>query len=685
MTVQGKKRKYKAVARGAESTEGAKTTAPAEEAKSSFSPLQAAATATRYGPPIAAGMTGLGIPAMGGIAAGSEFAAQKIEEYEETGEVNWTDFNANLTDIGESALAGLGDMVGAKYLGPAGKYFHNKIKNTPLSILKKMFVPAEKSFTAEGAIAGEVLEKLGGRASAVVLTGGKGSEAFFEDMFRAAIFSSGKWGKFDVMNEKLVLDAFEGYVNQISKSIPPSMWGEKLTKMMIGTGKEWAIGSPKGELGYARAMRNTFYEAFRETADAEGDRFMAKGMEEFLAKEGNRTEVKAVMAEIGGLLSQTVKQADASIEAELANMPKSLATLVRKSLGDDPTLGTMSPGDAVELRKLLNGIKKDPSQPAGVKGVANKLLSDYVLPGIDDAIADNPIAKKALAVADKFYQTSADRLETDITKKLYRQMKAAPDAIFSYAGKAGTSVTGTIGPGKDGIAILNQLEAAFTAGSNTTLTRGMYDMAVLKPIQTAYFRQAADAGGKLQGKKIVELFAEGNEWVEKVYGREAVTAIRKLGITLKLMQNIPKSGSVLMQLTQGGTLIQGVKQVPKSLAGPAMGAGAGFVAGGAAGAATAATVVLLSPVVITRWLTNPKTLKMITEGVTAGPTSAKFHKMMGIITGLNAAERVEMQDLANLGDRAMDFYTRPFEPEALMQAPPDGAGFPQRFQPGQVM
>ena len=681
-------RKFKLVSedemRGGAGSTGASAPAPtAEPEKKGYwppSPLQAAATATRYGPPVVAGLSGVGIPAMGAIAGGSEFAAQKIEEYADTGEVKWTDLNTNLSDVKQSVFAGLGDMVGAKYLGPAGEYIQNRILNTPLSMLKRMFIPAEKSFTAEGAVAGEVLEKLGGRASAVVLTGGKGSEAYFEDMFRAAIFASGKWSKFDTMNEKLVLDTFEGYVNQISKAIPPSMWGEKLTKMMIGTGKEWAIGSPKGELGFARAMRNVFYEAFRETADAEGNRFMAKGMEEFLAKNGNRTEVKAVMAEIGGLLGDTVKKLDPGIEKEMAGMPKSLADLVRKSVGDDPTLGTMSPGDAVELRKLLNAIKKDPNQPAGVKGVANKLLQDYVIPGIDDAIADNPIAKKALAAADKFYQTSADRLETDITKKIYKQMRSAPDALFSYAGKSGTSITGMIGPGKEGMAILNQLEAAFTAGSNTTLTRGMYEMAVLKPIQTAYFRQAADAGGKLQGKKIVELFAEGNEWVEKVYGREAVAEIRKLGITLNLVQNIPKSGSVLMQLKQGGTLMQGLKQL-----GPAMGVGAGYVAGGLPGAATAATVVLFSPVVLSSWLTNPKTLKMINEGVAAGPTSAKFHKMMGIITGLNAAERVEMQDLANLGERAMDFYTKPFELDALLQPPQEGAGLPSRFQPGQVM
>ena len=558
---------------------GASAPAAAEPKKRGYTPLQAAATATRYVPPIAAGFTGFGIPAMGGIAAGSEFAAQKIEEYDETGEVKWTDFNTNLTDIGESALAGLGDMFGAKYLGPAGKYIHTKIKNTPLAMMRSMFVPAEKAFTAEGAVAGEVLEKLGGKATATVLTGGKGHEAYFENMFRAAVFSSGKWNKFDKMNETLILDAFDKYANQISKAIPPSAWGEKLTKMMIGSGKEWAIGSPKGELGFARAARNVLYDAFGEAADAEGDRFMAKGMEEFLAKEGNRTEVKTVLAEIGGLLSDSVKKLDKGIEKSIAENEPRVQELYRKALGaQDPTMGTMAPKDAVELRKLLNAIKKDPNQPTGVKGVANKLLKDYVLPGIDDAIADNPIARKALDAADAFYGSSADRLETDITKKIYKQMKSAPDAIFSYATKSGERSTGIVGPGKDGVAILDQLEAAFTAATNTTLNREMFDDAVLKPLQTAYFRQAADAGGKLDGSKLVKLFAGGNEWVEKVFGKEASAEILRLSTALKLQQNIPQSGAVAIQLVQGGMMMQGVKQIPRkinSLTGPAVCATAG--------------------------------------------------------------------------------------------------------------
>ena len=679
MTVQSKKRKYKLVPQ--KELQGGATSTPPKEAES-FTPLQAAATAVRYVPSIATGMTPAGrIPFVGrtleaGVAGASEFIAQKIDEYDETGGVQWTDYATNMEDLEEAAKVAGGDLLLGPLLEGAGK----RIINMPLNTFRKLYTPAARAITPEGKITQEVLESLGSTATASMRTAGEGGQAQFEDILRAGFFSASSWQNLDKMNQKLVLDALGTYQDKLAATLPPEEWGERLITMLLNTADEYKRGVPGGELGFIKGVRNTIYTAFRNLTDEAGDRWQKEGVDsmlEFLEANSKRPEYKELMGHIGYHLSETVKRLPDDVEKDILSRPPKLQKLMREQLAaQEPDLGTMAPADVELLRRILNKIPNDPQADESLKAAANKVLKDYVRPGLDDAIAGNPAARKALDFADGFYGDTADRLENDIMKQVYKNLKKAPDAVFQYFGKGGELNLGSIGPGAMGLSTLNALEAAFTTGGKyTTLTREMFEESVLKPMQTAYFRKGVTEG-TLDGAKLLKLFQEDNAFADKLFGEAQAKAIRELATALRVTQNIPKSGSMIMQLTQGGAVVAG--------AGAMVGAMAGGNSTVTSGTAASAGLIFISPVMFTKLLTNPKALKTLTKAALDGPQSAAWFRALSTMAAINAGERAELARLTNISERAAAFYStssNPAEQPANLPTPMQPLNWPQNARP----
>ena len=141
---------------------------------------------------------------------------------------------------------------------------------------------------------------------------------------------------------------------------------------------------------------------------------------------------------------------------------------------------------------------------------------------------------------------------------------------------------------------------------------------------------------------------------------------------------------MIMQLAQAGALTRGLRTVA------ALGAagGAGYMAAEGRGteAATAAiaggTVLFVTPVVLSKLLTDPKKVRMLREGIESGPKGNKYWAAVRMLTAVNASEKTELQDIQKLGQHAYDFYTRTFEPSTLRTPRPF---MPPSMSPGEVM
>ena len=289
-------------------------------------------------------------------------------------------------------------------------------------------------------------------------------------------------------------------------------------------------------------------------------------------------------------------------------------------------------------------------------------------PGLEEALLDNAAGKAALDLADSFLGESADRLENDIVKTIYDQLVSAPDALFQYTTSSGGIGSGHLVGGKFGLSRFKALQEAFESPRYSTLGTEAFEKAVVKPSQVAYFRKATDPLGRIQGKKLESLFRVNSEYTETLYGKESAKAIQELGVALNLSQNVPQSNSVVMQLVQGGMMVKGL-QAAASVGAIGGGAKYGGREGALGGAAVSGAVLFISPVVLTKLLTKPATIRAITKGIQAGPKTAAFQRAVATIAAINAAERTELADIQKLGSRAVDFYS-----QITQEAPQAGPG-----------
>ena len=271
-----------------------------------------AASAVRYGLPVAAGVAfpQLSLPAIIGqavLAGGSEITARMIERTgsDPTLDTLWSDIEAG----GITGAIDLGVNMATRGLGAAFRFVGDKLfipSEAPLSVQlatntvgNRLSGVAPEIRTAQetlGKLPGEAPDTILGRFSRWMksksaarpfsLTYGQinGEEKNFigwlEGMARAGIGSKGKMTKFDLRNERAVIDAVENYVHErASKATAPDF--AMFAKRIIGE-----VDDPGEMFEPVIAYRKYLYKKFEDGLVASGGTVDGTALRKYIREGG---------------------------------------------------------------------------------------------------------------------------------------------------------------------------------------------------------------------------------------------------------------------------------------------------------------------------------------------------------------------------------------------------------------
>jgi len=596
--------------------------------------------AARYGLPTATAALTANVPLTMLAAGAGEYVARTIEdrgeESEDPREFARQEFMKALNGAGVAALEG----IGLKYLSPALTKGFNWANLQTSKLYRRFLLPDKMSPEMETTL--RVLRFLSPEGEGLLAPSlGQLSRherkaiTYFEDVARSSLFTGKRWRKFDGRNLDVVGEEAKKLFRFIEEEFDDEVTGKMIQTLLYG---------PQGEHAYLRAVSKTMYRQAEDHARKLGITVDMTDLHKFIMRHtqfgpkggisSQLDEVKAVVSRIDDILID--RGIDPYSAAGWDKIPGDLAIEIRR-----------------EINQLVNKIPDDAQKVF----IRDKMLSPRIRKPLEEAFGADDEAFYMLKKADDLIGTRNARLvEGKLTKAILNELAETPSGIMAYFK----------GGGVKRIDRLNALEEMFTktyvegTGKVTRLGREMLEGKVYPALRHSIISEAVDEQGNLVGSKLVKLLSsksygkDGGAFLNKIFshrGKPYVETLRSFATTLDQVSDASLGGSAIwMKLAQGGALIQ-----TAGMAASAVGMGLGEVYDSRAikTAAGTAGVIFISPSLLSRKLTDPKFIRMLTDGLAHGPKSRPFARIISTIAALNAEALTEW---AKMNPNEKEFY-----------------------------
>jgi len=590
----------------------------------------AVAGAARYGIPVAAAALTKNIPITMAAAGVGEYAARTIEgeDTEDPREYAKQRFNDILHGVGAAGLEGLG----LKYISPALTKGINWAHLQGSKLYRSLLLPEKMSPEMETTL--RVLRVLSGGTDDL-LTPSLGAMSrherriisYVEDIARSSLFTGKRWRAFDSKNLGVVEEEAKNLFRWMSEEVDDETFGRFVQMLIQG---------PQGENAYLRSVAKTMYNEAGKRARQLGVTVDMTELFNFTKRHGALDEVKTVLSRIDDeLLDRGI---DPKKAAGWDKIPADLAIEIRRTVN--------------ELVNKLGGSSKEGSF------IIDKILNPRIRKPLENAFGADDELFYMLKKADDLIGTRNARLvEGKVTKAILNELSETPSGIMAYFKGAGVKK----------IDRLNNLEKMFTqtyvegTGKVTRLGRQLLEDKVYPALRHSILSEAVDEQGNIIGSKLVKLLGrkgygkDGGAFLDKIFsinGKSYVNALREFAVTLDQVskQSVTGESAIWMKLAQGGAMIQAAGLAAGAAAygaGEALDSNTFKYAGG-----TIATI-FITPSLISRKLTNPQFIRMLTDGLAHGPKSRPFARMIATLTALNAKSITEW---AKMNPNEKEFY-----------------------------
>ena len=569
--------------------------------------MDTAATAVRYGVPIAAGLampaTIPGLLGQGAVTAASEMTARQLEEASSDPQMRslWDDFKASMavgaTDAG-LGLAGKAVGFGLRKIG--SKLF------LPRTLPKDI----ETAQSVLGSLPPEVSkkwDKFRGKSQPFSLSLGqlnseeKSFVTWLESIARSGMFGRRKMANFDQRNIDEVTKVFEKYISSRSSELSGPEFGAFM-KRVLGE-----VGSPGEIFNPVESYRAFLYRRFDNALSLQADATVnLKKLQKTLSSSTDK-DILNVYNELKTLdllpNLKTTKEAWDKIPATKAN--DILRVINSKWSAADEAynakLGLLKSSVEPEFDKFINSVPqlKEMRQVANTYyGAKERALYNVSLKAIRRTIARSPSGVLSLFdVAKGAPAATYDKLMT-FKKALYFSAAAPPSARI-------------------GKSAANQTAVSFPKGGGRAAIEKEYHEGVIKPLRHRFIT-ASTTNGVLDSRKLLKqiekIESDAPELLSEVWGTPVhIEKIKKLATTLDALQNKPEMSSIFIQLAQASaiagtlTLSGYMGDDPKIMTGLA----------GTAG-------ILLGPRMLAAVFSSPALTKSLTDGINAGIRSPKL-------------------------------------------------------------
>lgn len=507
-------------------------------------------------------------------------------------------------------------------------------ENKTAGLGKKLFLPRESMVPEEAKIAQAVVGEFGS-SLAIPQFYPPGSSSFMAEVVEGAVGGGLARERLDLRNAQGVMKLIYNEIAHRQAAMEPSAFGDGLVNSIIGT-----RGSRTGDWGLFYQIKDKLY------SDAEA----------LMQKHNLNTNVYPWLKHVKSRLNndeirKIFDGLDIWDQEALKRGYKELRPLLSKGTN------TWIPLEqAIQIKRKLNKAYSK-SRDESVKNVL-KDLNGRLSQEIDRHLSSYPDVAAALRTADTFWGEGMKRLNSDFLKSLTKVAQQRPDAVADWFFRRG------------GLTRLKEVERTFLeSGSElglSKLTPELFEESFLKPLRFRYLQGALDQRGRFVGSALEDMFGPKNaEVTNYLFGEDIRKRLFDLGTTLKWVESGRKSANVAIKLIQGGYIVR----LGLVAAAGAHSYGEGgfdvkrFTKEGA--------VVFLSPIALSKVILNPKFLRLLTDGIKAGPGTVEFEKAMTKLAATKISERVEYNKMKELGKDVVDFFSQPKGRLPTVQGMPD--------------
>jgi len=598
---------------------------------------QKAATAVRYGVPIAAGAalpyTLAGAAIGGGISALSELTASHLEKISSDPQIDshWKDIkSAGLVGGLDIALYGLERAARVPLRGLARKILLPKTLPREIEIAQGVLGKIQDKTTRTK------WQKFRGKSQPFSLTLGqlnKEEVGFFtqlEAVARSGMFGSKTMSRFDARNEKHVADALDKYILSRSTEMTGPEFGRFMQTVLGTSGKPGELFKP------VEAYRSYLYRQFDQ------------------ALELNATKTLD-LSELKKVISSSTDRDILSVYEELRRLkllPPMKATTKKNLIvgasgreinvgGQDAGWKSVPAGHVSDALRVINSKwTKADDKFNGKLG----LLKAKVEPVFDKFVDSVPDLKALRKTANSYYGQKEDFLYNEVLKSVRRAITRKPSGVLSMfdmsSGNAAATYdnlmtfkkglyfsAATPPSAKIGKALDDRVEVSFLSGGGKAAIEKQYQEGVVKPLRHQFIVAATERGALNPTKllnRIEKIEGTTPELLHEIWGSSAhVENIKRFATTLEVLRNKPGMESIFIQLAQAGA-IYGTFQLSSYMGDDAK------IATEVGGT----TAILLGPRMLAKVFSNAQLTRNLTDGVAKGLRSPKLSMVLRKISAM---------------------------------------------------
>lgn len=598
--------------------------------------------ATRFGPPTLTALSGAGIFAEAPIVAGSEFAARRLEDYfrdpdtfdslEKTGEqLKQGAFAGALDTVTFGITKGFSNLfrrIGRKALLPPditpGRGIPGGIPKDVRTAMRTLDV-----LTPAGA-AKPLTPTFGqlNRAEKNIVVGA-------ESATRAAMFGKKLFARFDERNVVAVRKAMEDYVRVETKDQSTKQTVDFLERLLNGTQRGKISDATANAIRPVRALSSVKYDLVDELA-ANVPLIDGLPIQRFVKSRTNSIPARQAFERIS-------KKVIPEVEGSVKILP---------ALDDAQAWSVMTWQEVDGALRHINSVlpKMSRAERQFVQPVKERLTA-----ALKGSFSGTPGLVNAYEDALSFYSQAADRiLDNAVIEAVRKKIANSPGTVVGFFTKNANRLNN-----------LQQLKKAlsFSAGIEGGVPRfnEWWGENFIRPIRHHLITQTRKEGSDVidadKFARMLDKLSDNGispENISEVFGDVSGKQLLDFATTLKVIESRAGFEDVVwIKLLQGGAILGGITAATFSDDPTVTGLGAGTAA------------IFMLPTILAAFQTRPRLVKMLTDGLSAGPKSAAFARLVRTVAVMTTAEKVE---ISKLSPAAVDFYTRFTSPDDIIES-----------------
>lgn len=505
---------------------------------------------------------------------------------------------------GEEAAWDLGGQLGARALGKIAHFIRPKAVDD----IEKLAIKLEKS---------------GGQLSAAQRTDSWMIHQL-DSLTRGSLTGSGRMKALDSLNE-VALKTIESELRQnISKNVTRNLSDHELGQLFMDT--------VRGGRAAHRTVVGELYGGF-------DDLVPVRKVQQYAMKEGFPEVTENVVKPVS---TKALKEKLAPFRKQLENIKFVGESADSKKLLDGIFAqdATLSFSDAQALRSNLLDAQRNLNATVGKSKISSKVNSvvDGLTKAMDDAaLKESPKVQAKYQAIKRYASKGYDAFDNKFISDLVVAEKKNPERIGEYIFSTGNVTeiaqvkkalrTAAVFGKKEGISYDKTWKQMQSGYLDSVLSRS--SKASELPIN-AGVGEVSKKGLDISGKKLLAEFSDPKKQrtLSTVFSKEQRESILEYAQIAERTQRTPEGGlGILMQLTQGGAII---------------GAVSGNLDPAEAG------LLLLSPTILARVMTNPKGARLLATALKTpagkGASSAIMAKLAGMVHRAQSEDETESSD-----------------------------------------